>query len=225
MRAMILAAGRGERMGALTRAIPKPLLHVAGHHLIEYFIYALRKAGIHDIVINVCYHADLIKHTLGNGERYGVNLHYSEEDTALETGGGIQQALPLLGNEPFLVLSSDIITDYPLLDLPTEPNGLAHLVLVDNPVFHPHGDFCLYGERIYYGKGHTLTFGNIGIYRPELFRDCEPGRFRLGELLKTQILGQQISGEHYTGFWHNVGTQEELITVASHTEKLSVLSV
>jgi MurNAc alpha-1-phosphate uridylyltransferase len=224
MRAMILAAGRGERMGQLTQDTPKPLLKVAGHYLIEYSLYALQKAGIHEIVINVCYRADQIKHALGNGERYGVNIHYSEEETALETGGGIMQALPLLGSEPFLVLSSDIITAYPLPSLPTEPNGLAHLVLVDNPVFHPRGDFCLVGQRIYFGKGQTLTFGNIGIYRPELFAQCHSGRFRLGELLKAEILNQNVSGEHYAGFWHNVGTSEELITVANQTEHLSILS-
>jgi MurNAc alpha-1-phosphate uridylyltransferase len=224
MRAMILAAGRGERMGQLTVETPKPLIKVAGHHLIEYSLYALKKAGIHEIVINVSYHADQIKHALGNGERYGVNIYYSDEETALETGGGILQAMPLLGNEPFLVLSGDIITDYPLCNLPGEPLGLAHLVLVDNPVFHPRGDFCLFGQRIYYGKGHTLTFGNIGVYRPELFQHCEQGRFRLGELLKAEILNQQITGEHYTGFWNNVGTPEELVLVANYTESLSILS-
>jgi MurNAc alpha-1-phosphate uridylyltransferase len=224
MRAMILAAGRGERMGQLTHDVPKPLLKVAGHYLIEYSIYALRKAGITDIVINICYHAEKIKAALGNGQRYGVTIHYSEEETALETGGGIFQALPLLGDQPFLVISSDIISAYPFQNLLREPQGLAHLVLVDNPVFHPHGDFSLFGERIYYGKGHTFTFGNIGVYRPELFAHCHAGRFRLGELLKAEILNQQVSGEHYKGFWHNVGTPEQLDLVNECAVDLSILS-
>jgi MurNAc alpha-1-phosphate uridylyltransferase len=224
MRAMILAAGRGERMGHLTQDVPKPLLKVAGYYLIEYSLFALRKAGIHDVVINVCYHADQVKQALGDGGRYGVNIHYSEETTALETGGGIFQALPLLGREPFLVLSGDIITDYPLLNLPSEPKGLAHLVLIDNPAFHPGGDFCLAEQRIYYGSDATLTFANIGIYRPELFAHCEAGRFRLGDLLKTEIASQNVSGEHYTGLWHNVGTADDLNTAQNQAQGLSILS-
>src|SRR5262245_47836758 len=138
-KAMILAAGRGERMGELTSLQPKPLLRVAGHYLIEYAIANIKRAGISDIVINVSYRADQIKSALGDGKRYGVNIVYSEEKERLETGGGIFQALPLLGNEPFLVYSCDIITNYPLNLLPHQPNGLAHLIMVTNPVYHPHG--------------------------------------------------------------------------------------
>ncbi len=228
MRAMILAAGRGERMGELTQAVPKPLLKVAGHYLIEYSLYALRKAGITDIVINICYHAQQIKDALGNGQRYGVTIHYSEEEIALETGGGIVKALPLLGDAPFLVVSSDIICDYPLQNILKDPHGLAHIVLVDNPVFHPHGDFCLFGQRVYYGKGQTFTFGNMGVYRPELFAHChhhEGGRFRLGEILKAEILNQQVTGEHFAGFWHNVGTLEQLELVQQYSDNLSILAV
>jgi MurNAc alpha-1-phosphate uridylyltransferase len=210
MRAMILAAGRGERMGALTQTIPKPLIKIAGQYLIEYSLRALAKIKINEVVINISYRGDQIKDALGNGERYGLTIHYSEEKEVLETGGGILQALPLLGKDPFIVISSDIISDYALERLPLEPAELAHLVLVDNPVFHPRGDFCLFGRRIYYGKGHTLTFGNIGVYRPELFADCKPGHFRLSEVLKVQIARQQISGEHYSGFWHNIGTAEQV---------------
>lgn len=224
MRAMILAAGRGERMRELTHEMPKPLLKVAGHHLIEYSIYALRKAGITEIIINICYHAEQIKAVLGDGRRYGVTIHYSEEETALETGGGIFQALPLLGDEPFLVMSSDIICDYPLQNLLQEPHGLAHLVLVDNPVFHPGGDFSLSGRHICYDQGQTLTFGNIGVYRPELFAHCHAGRFRLSDVLKPEIINQQVSGEYYKGFWHNVGTPEQLNSVLNHADKLSFLS-
>jgi MurNAc alpha-1-phosphate uridylyltransferase len=222
MRAMILAAGRGLRMGPLTTETPKPLIKVAGHHLIEYSLHALKKAGIHEVVINVSYHAAQIKHVLGDGEQYGVNIYYSYEEAALETGGGIFQALPLLGDAPFLVLSSDIITDYPLHTLPREPEGLAHLVLVNNPTFHPLGDFCLAGERIYHGQDQTLTFGNIGVYRPELFQNCAAGRFRLGDLLKAEISNQRISGEHYRGLWNNVGTPEELAVAANSVASLPI---
>lgn len=210
MRAMILAAGRGGRMGELTTEVPKPLLKVRGHYLIEYSLRALVNIGVQDIVINVSYFADMIKSALGDGERYGGRLHYSYEETALETGGGIAKALPLLGADPFIVISGDIITDYSLAQLPTQPTGLAHLVLVENPYYHPEGDFCLYGQRIYYGKGQTYTFASLGIYRPELFIGCPAGKFRLTEVLKKEILNQKITGEVFHGYWQNVGTAEEL---------------
>lgn len=215
MRGMILAAGRGVRMGALTENTPKPLLKVAGRYLIEYSILALTRIGVRDIVINICYHADQIKEALGDGSRYNANIHYSEEEEALETGGGIFQALPLLGDQPFIVLSSDVITDYPLEKLPQNPEQLAHLVLVDNPVFHPMGDFCLAGSQIYLAIQNQFTFGNIGIYRPELFADCHPGKFRLGDLLKEAVKNSQVTGEHYRGVWYNMGTPEDLAILVS----------
>jgi MurNAc alpha-1-phosphate uridylyltransferase len=210
MRGMILAAGRGTRMGDLTRAVPKPLLKMNGHYLIDYSLYSLAKIGVLDVVVNICYQAEMIKKALGNGARYGVNIIYSEEEVALETGGGIMQALPLLGDEPFVVLSCDIVTDYPLQNLPRAPLSLAHIVLVDNPVYHPKGDFCLYGQRVYHGKGKTLTFGNIGVYQPALFGGYAPGHLRLGEVLKKEITQQKISGEHYQGLWYNIGSPEDL---------------
>jgi len=210
MRGMILAAGRGVRMGALTEKTPKPLLKAAGKYLIEYSIAALVAADVRDIVINISYSADQIKNTLGDGSRYGATFYYSKEEEALETGGGIFQALPILGDAPFVVLSSDVIMDYPLKKLPREPEGLAHLVLVDNPVFHPRGDFCLDDSRIFFEEKNTYTFANVGIYRPELFAHCEPGKFRLGDLLKKAVKESQVTGEHYRGVWHNVGTPEEL---------------
>jgi N-acetyl-alpha-D-muramate 1-phosphate uridylyltransferase len=215
MRAMILAAGRGERMGDLTKEVPKPLLKVKGQYLIEYALQTLIKAGIQDVVINICYRGEQIKQALGNGARYGINIIYSEEQQALETGGGIFQALPLLGPKPFLVLSSDIISDYPISQLPNQPTGLAHLVLIDNPSFHPIGDFSLNGDKVSLGQSATYTFANIGIYKPELFKDCQPGRFRLGDLLKKEIQNQQITGEYYQGLWHNIGTLTELNKVVS----------
>jgi MurNAc alpha-1-phosphate uridylyltransferase len=210
MRGMILAAGRGARMGDLTRAVPKPLLKMNGHYLIDYSLHSLAKIGVQDVVVNICYHRDMIKKALGDGARYGVNIIYSEEEAALETGGGIFQALPLLGDDPFIVLSCDIVTDYPLQNLPSAPAGLAHIVLVDNPTYHPKGDFSLYGQRVYLGKGQTYTFGNIGVYRPELFAGYSAGHFRLGGVLKKEISLQQISGEHYQGNWHNIGSPEDL---------------
>lgn len=210
MRAMILAAGRGKRMGALTEHIPKPLLKIQDRYLIEYAIHSLTKINIQDIVINVSYHKEKIKNALGNGDRYGVTIHYSEEEEALETGGGIYHALPLLGTEPFIVISSDIITDYPLQQLPKNPESLAHLLLVDNPTYHPNGDFGLEKQRIVFSNTKTLTFASLGIYRPELFSDCKPGRFRLTEVLNPAIEKKQVTGEYYSGRWQNMGTPEDI---------------
>jgi MurNAc alpha-1-phosphate uridylyltransferase len=210
MRGMILAAGRGARMGTLTDGIPKPLLRVNNRYLIEYSLCALVDIGVEDIVINICYHREQIKAALGNGRHYGANIHYSEEVTALETGGGILQALPYLGSEPFIVLSSDIVCDYPLANLPRDPDGLAHLMMVENPLFHPRGDYCLAGERIFLGDVERYTFGNIGIYRPELFQHLSPGHFRLDSVLRPEIQNNNVTGELYKGFWHNVGEPGQL---------------
>jgi N-acetyl-alpha-D-muramate 1-phosphate uridylyltransferase len=210
MRAMILAAGRGERMRNLTETIPKPLLKVAGHYLIEYSIRALAKIGIQEIVINISYHRDLIKYTLGDGSRYGVSILYSEEETPLETGGGIYQALPLLGDEPFVVLSSDIVTHFPLQKLPTQPEKLAHIMLVDNPSYHLKGDFALQDNQVTLTGTPMFTFSNISVFHPEFFADCKPGRFRLGDLLRTAISRGQVTGEHFQDLWLNLGTPEEL---------------
>lgn len=217
MRAMILAAGRGGRMGSLTEQTPKPLLRVGQHYLIEYAITALVRAGIREIVINVSYCREQIQATLGDGARYGVAIHYSIEEERLETGGGILHALPLLGNAPFIVLSSDVISEYALENLPQQPQGLAHLVLVSNPVFHPQGDFCLDGQRVYCGGLRTFTFANIGVYRPELFANCKPGYFRLGTLLSQAIARQQVTGEYFAGKWYNIGTSDQLKDMAFTT--------
>lgn len=219
MRAMILAAGRGERMKHLTNDLPKALLRVHNRYLIEYSIDALVKAGIEEIIINVCYQADLIKSALGNGTKYGVSIIYSDEVEALETGGGIFQALPLLGPNPFIVLSCDVLSAYDLKKLPKNPDKLAHLVLVKNPDFHPNGDFCLEENQIYLGNDQTFTFSNIGIYRPELFANYSPGKFRLGEVLKQAIIKNQISGEYFEGFWQNIGTPEQLENIMNLSVK------
>jgi MurNAc alpha-1-phosphate uridylyltransferase len=215
MRAMILAAGRGDRMRHLTQNTPKPLLRIKNRFLIEYSIEALANIGIKDIVINIAYCREKIKSALGNGSRYGVVLQYSEEEEALETGGGIFNALPLLGKDPFIVMSCDIISDYPLQNLRSHLGGLAHIVLVDNPDFHPTGDFYLEGDRVLLQGISRFTFANIGIYRPELFAHSQPGKFRLGDLLKEAIRKQQITGEYYKGVWHNIGTPEQLAVLGT----------
>ena len=210
MRAMILAAGRGERMGALTKDVPKPLLRVGPHHIIDYAIYHLKQAGIHEIVINVSYQAEKIKAALGEGERYGVAIAYSEEPVRLETGGGILQALPLLGNQPFIVMSSDVISDYPLQRLLALPESLGHLIMVDNPAYHPQGDFGLCGKQLDLKAVPSLTYGNIAVFRPELFANCHAGHFRLSELLLPAIKKGLLTGEHFQGIWHNIGTPQDL---------------
>ena len=209
MRAMILAAGRGERMGARTANTPKPLLRVGGKYLIDYSIESLKRAGIKEIVINISYFADQIKSALGDGSRYGVSILYSEEKERLETGGGIFQALPLLGDE-FIVMSSDVITDFPLQQLSCDENKLAHLIVVDNPYYHPRGDFGIRNGKLDLQATPTYTFGNIGLYRKELFANCEPGHFRLTNVLMPAINAGKITGEHYRGMWYNIGTPQEL---------------
>lgn len=215
MRGMILAAGRGTRMGSLTEGVPKPLLRVAGYYLIEYSIRALVAADVREIVINVSYRGEQIKEALGNGERYGASIQYSEEETALETGGGIVKALPLLGKDPFIVLSCDVVSDFPLKTLPREPAKLAHIVLVDNPSFHPAGDFSLEGEEVGEQEKSTLTYANIGIFRPELFAGCQPGYFRLGDLLKKAVTEKKVTGNYFKGLWHNLGSPAELQTLSA----------
>jgi len=206
MRAMILAAGRGERMRPLTDKIPKPLLKIKGKCLIEYNIANLVKAGFKEIVINHAYLGEQIEQTLGNGKRYGAKLFYSSEGAALETGGGIFKALPLLGNSPFLVVNSDIWCDYPFASLAHPPTKLAHLILVDNPIHNPKGDFHLRQQQVYPTGNPCLTFSGIGIYHPDLFNNCSAGRFSLVPLLIQAMEVGKVSGEHYKGRWMDIGT-------------------
>jgi len=212
MKAMILAAGRGERMRPLTDTTPKPLLRAGGRMLIEYHLDNLLRAGITDIVINHAHLGAQIEAALGDGSRYGAHIRYSPEpEGALETGGGIFQALPLLGSEPFLVVNGDVWTDYPFARLPTGPAGLAHLVLVGNPPHHPQGDFALTDDgRVEECGPQRLTFSGISVLRPELFARCGPGRFPLGPLLRRAMAVRQVNGEHYTGGWRDIGTPQRL---------------
>lgn len=213
MRAMILAAGRGERMRPLTDTVPKPLLSAGGKPLIEYHLAALRSAGITDIVINLAWRGAMIRDALGEGARFGTRLQYSDEgDAALETGGGVFKALPLLGPEPFLVVSADVWTDYPLAGCIDRLAGadVAHFVLVPNPDFHERGDFGLSDGRVTDAAGPRCTYANIGIFRPEFFAGCQGGRFALAPLMFEWIRKGRVSGELYSGRWRNVGTPAQL---------------
>lgn len=217
MKAMILAAGRGERMRPLTDHTPKPLLPAGGKPLIVWHIERLAKAGITELVINHAHLGAQIEEALGDGNRFGVQIHYSpEHPAALETAGGIAHALHLLGDGPFAVVNGDIWCDYDFAGLPQRAatlqlgNDAAHLVLVNNPAHHPEGDFGLHAGRVNDSQP-KLTFSGIGVYRPSLFsrldRNCAAP---LGPLLRAQIARGKVSGEHHTGRWVDVGTPQRL---------------
>ncbi|GMQ84316.1 MAG: nucleotidyltransferase family protein [Gammaproteobacteria bacterium] len=211
MKAMILAAGRGERMRPLTDRTPKPLLKVAGKPLIQYHIEALRDAGFRELVINHAHlGAQLVEH-LGSGAQLGVQIRYSAEpEGALETGGGIKRALALLGEQPFLVVNGDIWTDYPYQQLHRAPDGLAHLVLVDNPLHNPDGDFQLKEGKVTGEGEQKLTFSGIGLYQPGLFADTPDGAFPLAPVLCAAMQGGRVSGEYYPGQWMDIGSPQRL---------------
>jgi MurNAc alpha-1-phosphate uridylyltransferase len=217
MQAMILAAGRGERMRPLTDTRPKPLLEAGGKPLIEWHLERLAQAGVRQVVINHAWLGSLIEQALGSGERFGLVIRYSAEQTALETAGGIAQALALLGDEPFLVVNGDIFTDFDFATLRhaaahlASGAALAHLVLVDNPPQHPRGDFALEGGLVAEDGTQRLTFSGIGVYRPELLSGIAPGsRAQLAPLLREAMRRRLVSGEHFTGCWVDVGTPERL---------------
>ncbi|WP_301151234.1 N-acetylmuramate alpha-1-phosphate uridylyltransferase MurU [Metapseudomonas otitidis] len=215
MKAMILAAGKGERMRPLTLHTPKPLVRAAGVPLIEYHLKALAAAGFVDVVINHAWLGQQIEDHLGDGARFGLRIRYSPEGEPLETGGGIHRALPLLGDEPFLVVNGDIWTDYDFARLRAPLDGLAHLVLVDNPAHHPGGDFQLHQGRVSDGvPGEPgLTYSGIAVLDPRLFEGCQPGAFKLAPLLRDAMGHAQVSGEHHLGHWVDVGTLERLAEV------------
>ena len=228
MIAMLLAAGRGERMRPLTDRIPKPLLEAGGKPLIVWHIEKLVHAGITELVINHAHLGARIEAALGDGSRFGARIRYSPEARALETAGGIANALPLLGDEPFAVINSDIYCDYDFAHLAGHAAALqasgnaAHLVLVDNPPHHPNGDFALSGNRIYalppspLALPALLTFSGIGIYQPSLFGHIPRGSSApLAPLLREQIALGKISGEHYRGLWVDVGTPQRLAELDS----------
>jgi MurNAc alpha-1-phosphate uridylyltransferase len=210
MIAMILAAGRGERMRPLSDHTPKALLCAGGKPLIHYHIERLAAAGIREIVINHAHLGRQIEHALKDGQRWGVNILYSAESPALETGGGIFRALPLLGPNPFIVINGDIWTDYDFGQLGLPSGKLAHLVLVDNPAHHRGGDFGLKAGQVTAAGGPRYTFSGIGVYHPDLFTGCTAGAFPLAPLLRDAITRSRVSGEHYAGIWRDIGTPERL---------------
>ncbi|GFM86291.1 mannose-1-phosphate guanylyltransferase [Pseudomonas cichorii] len=212
MKAMILAAGKGERMRPLTLHTPKPLVRAGGVPLIEYHLKALHQAGFHDLVINHAWLGQQIEDYLEDGQRWGLNIRYSPEGEPLETGGGILRALPLLGDEPFVVVNGDIWTDYNFAELRRPIAGLAHLVMIDNPAHHPTGDFSLIDGQLQDGvpDAQRLTYSGIAILHPRLFAGCEAGAFALAPLLRQAMAQGQVTGEHFRGTWIDVGTHERL---------------
>lgn len=211
MKVMILAAGRGERMGPLTENCPKPLLKVAGRPLIEHHILALKQKGFDEFVVNVAYLGSQIKTALGNGRRWGVSIEYSDEgEYALETGGGIHNALPLLGDEPFLVVNADVWTDFPYESLIKTTTKDIHLVLVNNPLHHQKGDFGLLDGKAQL-EGHELyTYSGIGVFKAAMFTQHMVGVFPLAPIIRQSILRDQVSAQLYQGEWLDVGTPERL---------------
>jgi MurNAc alpha-1-phosphate uridylyltransferase len=211
MRAMILAAGRGERLRPLTDDTPKPLMLLGQKTLIEYHLESLAAAGFREVVINQGHLGDQLPAALGDGSRWGLNIHWSDEQpAALETGGGIFKALPLLGTAPFLVVNGDVWTDYPFARLRAVKCDWAHLVMVPNPQHNPGGDFALHGGRLSEQGASRQTFSGIGVYHPRLFEGCSPGKFSVVPLLRTAMREHLVTGELFRGRWDDIGTAERL---------------
>lgn len=224
MKAMILAAGKGERMRPLTLHTPKPLLAAGGRPLIAWHLERLAAAGVREVVVNTAWLADRLQAALGDGGRWGLRIAYAHEgDEPLETGGALLHALPLLGEAPFLLVNGDVWTDLDFATLPREPAGLAHLVMVDPPAHAPGGDFVLAADgRLHDGPGPRLTYAGLGVYRPGLLRDwrrhvpAEPGtgdgpaRFRLAPLLRAHMPAGRVTGQRHAGRWTDVGTPQRL---------------
>lgn len=209
--AMVLAAGRGERLKPLTNALPKALVEIGGISLLERQLERLGKGGVDTVVINLGWLGHMIVERVGDGSRFGLQVVYSPEyDNVLETGGGIRRALPLLGREPFWVVNADVFTDFALPHVDLHPECLAHLVLVPVPEHKPRGDFDLARGKVRTSAAPAWTFSGMAIYRPELFRDTEEGRFPLAPLLFTAADRGQVSGEVYHGVWEDVGTIDRL---------------
>lgn len=216
MKALIFAAGKGERMRPLTETRPKALLRVRGLPLIGWHLRALARAGVREVVVNTGWLGDQLPQELGDGADYGVRIQWSHERPApLETGGGMRRALPLLGDAPFIATNADIHTDFDYADLPAAPPGLAHLVLVDNPVQHPRGDFVLQGGRCHLCGPERLTFSGIGVYRPELIAHYPQGRYGLAPILREAIDFGMVTGVHHRGAWSDVGTPQRLAMLNS----------
>ncbi|NNM52772.1 MAG: nucleotidyltransferase family protein [Pseudomonadales bacterium] len=210
MKAMILAAGLGTRMRPLTDHTPKPLLPVAGKPLIVWHLEALADRGITDVVINVSHRRETLIQALGQGEAWGLNIHWSVEEQPLETAGGVIQALPWLGTEPFLLINGDVWwrPDWSLLQMRAQ--DLAHLLLVDNPLHHAQGDFTMIEGRVHEDQSPRLTFSGISMLSPDLFRGINPGVYPLAPLLRQAMQAGRVSGSYYPGPWVDVGTPQRL---------------
>ena len=212
MQAIILAAGLGQRMQPLTATTPKPLLLLRGKPLIVHLLQALKMHGISKVVINVFHLKEQIQDFLQDGAQYGIEIKYSIEEQLLDTGGGIVRALPLLANEPFIVASADVYSDYNFSLLPSALKNLAHLVLVANPPFNSKGDFSLTDQLVTLVGNNTLTYAGFGMFTKEFFENPPTTIFPLSYLLNRAINNQQVTGEIFTGQWHNIGTTKLLAT-------------
>ena len=211
MKCMILAAGKGKRLRPLTARIPKPLINITGKPLIEHHLNRLKASGYKEVVINLSHLGDMIQKRLGDGQRFGLNITYSHEgDEPLGTAGGITRALPLLGNEPFLVISGDIWCDHSLSFTELPHGKRAHLVLVDNPPHNPAGDFAYNHDKISNTGKNSLTFSGIGIYDPALFAGYPANKLALAPVLHTAVDNGLVSAEHFTGKWFDIGTPARL---------------
>lgn len=214
MKAMILAAGKGERLRPLTLHTPKPLVRAGGVPMIEYHLRAIKSAGFESVMINHAWLGQQIEDHLGDGHQWGLNISYSPEGEPLETGGGIFRALPLLGDEPFLVVNGDIWVDFDFSVLMKPLKGLAHLVLVDNPPHHPGGDFALVDGQVHDDADQPrLTYSGIAVLHPQLFAGCTEGAFKLAPLLREAMAKGLVTGERFAGRWVDVGTHERLAEV------------
>jgi len=211
LKAMILAAGRGERMRPLTQTRPKPLLEAGGHRLIEYHLAALAKFGVAEIIVNVSWLGEQVREALGDGRQVGVPIRFSEEGPEpLGTGGGIFRALPLLGGEPFLVVNGDVWSDFDFAMLRRPAGSHAHLVLVENPPHHPGGDYSLDATGGIHALPNRLTYAGISVLDPALFAGCVPGGFPLKPLLDHAMQAGTLTGQRHRGAWTDVGTPERL---------------
>ena len=218
---MILAAGQGERMHSLTDNLPKPMLSVAGKPLLQYHVEALAQAGFTDLVINHARFGDRIEAFFADGAAFGVNIRYSAEgDSPLETGGGIKRALPLLGDDPFLVINGDIWTDFLPDSLTPSVAGQAHLVLVANPPYHPDGDFVLKNGAVLSSGQPKYTFSGIGVYQPSLFNSIRSQVFPLAPVLRQAMQDRQVTGELYRGRWFDIGTPTRLAALEDYLADL-----
>ncbi|TVP47386.1 MAG: nucleotidyltransferase family protein [Halomonas sp.] len=219
MKAMILAAGLGKRMRPLTDHCPKPLLPIDGKPLIVHHLERLRDAGIDEVVINVSYRAEQIIEALGDGGNYGLRIRWSRETEPLETGGGIQHALPLLGEMPFLLINGDVWCEAIPAKQALGGSDLAHLVLVDNPPHHANGDFGLMAGRVNQTSASRLTYAGISLIHPQLLAGHRQGAFALAPLLRAAIDDHRVSGEHFTGPWVDVGTPERLAMLENELQQ------